>query len=121
MSTGIGKHAFSTDNGSVYNPDLAICPYCGDRDCMADFVDIGIGMEQCGPYHCESCGASEISYLDKRQLTDREKVTGWYEPGTPVSESANTVGGRLVDHKEALDFYRVGLLDSKRGTANESN
>jgi hypothetical protein len=29
------------------------CPNCGFPDCRADFVDIGVGEEQCGPYVCE--------------------------------------------------------------------
>ncbi|HGM5832557.1 TPA: hypothetical protein ACKP36_000930 [Serratia marcescens] len=115
MSTGIGKHEFSTNHQDIYKPDLAVCPYCGNGNCLADFVDVGVGMVQCGPYHCESCGASEVSYLDKRILTEAEKKTGWYEPGSAVSESANTVNGHLVDHCMAMDFYRMGMLDDKSG------
>lgn len=111
MSSGIGKHEFSYDPGSVHYEPIAICPYCGNRDCHADYVSVGVGLVQCGPYHCEECGASEISYLDTRELTTREKETGWYEPGTPVSENANTVGGELVDHETAKVLYRSGLLD----------
>lgn len=113
MSTGIGKHEYSTNDFSAYSEPKAICPYCGDANCEADWVDVGIGSVQCGPYHCMSCMASEISYLDKRDLTEKEKDTGWYEPGTPVSESANTVNGALVDHKTAKELYRAGLLDIK--------
>lgn len=35
------------------------CPYC-QSEMDADFVDVGVGFVQCGPYHCFSCGASEI-------------------------------------------------------------
>lgn len=70
-------------------------------------------MVQCGPYHCESCLASEIHPYDTRKLTEKEEETGWYEPHTPVSEHANTVMGALVDHKTAKKAYRLGLLDSK--------
>lgn len=35
------------------------CPYCG-TECEADWVDVGVGFVQCGPYYCENCGASEI-------------------------------------------------------------
>lgn len=38
---------------------LHACPYC-DTEMEADFVDVGVGYVQCGPYHCYSCGASEI-------------------------------------------------------------
>lgn len=89
------------------------CPYCGSA-CHADFVDIGIGFQQCGPYFCENCKASSIGTYDSpRQLTPKEIETGWYAPGKPVSDKANTLNGKLVDHVEALELYRVGLLDIK--------
>lgn len=113
MSTGIGRHKFSTNHKSIWKPDLAICPYCGFDECEADHVDVGVGLVQCGPYYCPKCHASEASSRDTRQLTDRESETGWYEPGTPVSETANTVNGVLVDHKEAKAMYDIGLLDMK--------
>ena len=28
-----------------------ICPVCG-KDCVAEMVDNGVGMQQCGPYVC---------------------------------------------------------------------
>lgn len=89
------------------------CPYCGNPDCEADWVDVGVGWVQCGPFHCEGCNASEIHPNDKRSLTDREKETGWYEPNTPVSEIANTFQGVLVDHQTAKVLYAHGLLDQK--------
>ena len=30
------------------------CPGCGGK-CEADFVDNGVGLERCGPWHCEMC------------------------------------------------------------------
>jgi hypothetical protein len=48
------------------------CPYCSTI-CRADFVDIGVGFTQCGPFHCEQCGASEIGpYDQERELIDEE-------------------------------------------------
>lgn len=38
---------------------MTTCPYC-QSEMDADFVDVGVGWVQCGPYHCVSCGASEI-------------------------------------------------------------
>ena len=38
---------------------MTTCPYCESK-MDADFVDVGVGWVQCGPYHCVSCGASEI-------------------------------------------------------------
>lgn len=114
MSTGIGKHEFSTNHRNIYRPDLAICLYCGFDSCEADHCDVGIGMVQCGPYYCPQCRASEISSLDNRELTPREKETGWFQPGSPVSDVANTVNGQLVDHREAKQMYDIGLLDLKK-------
>lgn len=111
MSTGIGNHKFSSNPKGAYGQAIAICPYCGFEGCVADHVDVGVGMVQCGPYFCPNCSASEISYLDKRKLTEREEETGWYEPFTEPSETANTCRGKLVDHKTAKQLYDKGLLD----------
>lgn len=83
------------------------CPYC-KADCRADFVDIGVGMQQCGPYHCEACGASEIGSCDEeRVLSADEKRTGWYAPGAQPGSSANVIGGKIVSHAEARDAYQA--------------
>lgn len=39
------------------------CPYC-NSECEADWVDVEVGYIQCGPYHCDNCGASEIGPYD---------------------------------------------------------
>lgn len=108
------------------------CPYC-EGDCHADFVDVGVGMVQCGPYHCYSCGASEIGpemeyeelkdvnghYVmgplkNPEKFTEIELKTGWYDPASKkISPYANTVGGELVDHLTAKQMYNIGLLDEK--------
>ena len=80
--SGIGMHNFSTDNKSIWKPDLAICPYCGDEECDADWVSVGVGLVQCGPYHCMNCGAIEIGSADSSvELSEKEVETGWYRPG----------------------------------------
>lgn len=82
------------------------CPYCGTV-CRADFVDVGVGYTQCGPFHCENCGASEIGPYDKKRIrSSREVETGWYEPGSEPGSSANVIGGKIVSHREALDAYQ---------------
>lgn len=82
------------------------CPYCGSV-CRADFVDIGVGFQQCGPYHCENCLASEIGPNDdERALTDQELKVGWYLPGSEPGSSANVIGGRIVSHVQAREAYR---------------
>lgn len=82
------------------------CPYCG-AFCRADFVDIGVGFTQCGPYHCEQCRASEIGpYDEERPLTDAEQKFGWYAPNAEPGSSANVIGGRIVSHVQARETYR---------------
>lgn len=103
------------------------CPYCQTR-CTADFVDVGVGMLQCGPYHCDNCLASEIGPYDKthnpfkltfaeeppdpraRVLTKQESDTGWYAPDSPPGSSANVIGGKVVSHVQMRDTYRDEFL-----------
>lgn len=86
------------------------CPYCGTK-CFADFVDIGVGFQQCGPFHCEACGASEIGAYDKdRVLTAEERKCGWYAPHSPAGSSANVdEDGKHIAWHEADTLYRVSL------------
>jgi hypothetical protein len=91
-------------------------------------------MVQCGPYHCEECGASEIGpelkyeekkdengmyagvgeILNREMFSDKEIETNWYEPESKkISPYANTIKGILVDHKTAKAAYDIGLLDEK--------
>jgi hypothetical protein len=82
------------------------CPYCGTI-CCADFVDIGVGFQQCGPFHCDNCGASEIGGFDSpRPLTAAEEKSGWYGPQSEPGSSANVIGGRIVSHVQARDAYQ---------------
>lgn len=93
--------------GYAYGQDQPIekCPYCG-AICEADFVDIGVGYQQCGPYHCAKCGASEIGpYDDARPLHKEEIAKGWYSPGTEPGSSANVIDGRIVSHRAAKRAY----------------
>lgn len=98
---------YMSDQGP--QPYQTPCPYCGEV-CEADFVDIGVGFQQCGPFHCESCGASQIGPEGKEGCTDEEKKTGWYK-GDMVSPYATTVKGVLVDHQTARAAYEMGMLD----------
>ncbi|MCM3030351.1 MULTISPECIES: hypothetical protein [unclassified Niallia] len=137
----------------AYDEPTKECPYC-KNDMYADFVDVGVGMVQCGPYHCNNCNASEIGpelhdwyYKDREgetiYLTAKTKYYEWakkkmkfiggpvLKPGHPFTETelktgyyqgkispyANTVAGHLVDHKEAKEAYRIGLLDEKKGVS----
>ena len=98
---------------SAWDTPTKNCPYCG-TECEADFVNVGVGMVQCGPYYCLTCGASEIgAYDDETRATAEESKIGWYGPGRPVSDKANTCMGVPVDHKTAKRLYEVGLLDKR--------
>lgn len=82
------------------------CPYCG-AICDADFVDIGVGMTQCGPYHCDQCHAVEIGpYDESREITEKEEKYGWYLPERGPGSSANVIGGRVVSHQIMRDTYQ---------------
>lgn len=113
-----------------YEQPTQKCPYCGTH-CDADWVDVGVGLVQCGPYHCMECGASEIGPYDNyhdpfrphfqadistkkdpRILTKRESETGWYEPDTPPGSSANVIGGRIVSHRQMEATYREEFVDN---------
>lgn len=85
---------------------LEKCPYC-EAWCECDLVDVGVGMVQCGPFHCDQCGASQIGpYDQERELTAAEKQTGWYSPNSEPGSSANVIGGKHVSHKQMLAAYK---------------
>jgi hypothetical protein len=82
------------------------CPYCSTI-CRADFVDVGVGMQQCGPFHCDACGASEIGpYDESRELSAAEVQTGWYGPSSEPGSSANVINGKVVGYVQMRDTYR---------------
>lgn len=62
----------------AYCAEKDICPYCGHL-ADAEWVDIGIGLQQCSPYQCSACGATEIGPHGEPS-TPAELRTGWYEP-----------------------------------------
>lgn len=96
-------------------PGTMPCPYC-EAPMECDTVDVGVGFQQCGPYHCDACGASEIGpeACAGAALDEDERRTGFYKRGR-VSPHANTVGGVLVDYRTATLLYELGLLDEKPG------
>lgn len=55
--------------------DQIKCPKCG-QIAVADFVDIGVGMQQSGPFGCEACGwVEDHSSPDLAALDD--ECGGW--------------------------------------------
>lgn len=87
------------------------CPYCGNKECYADFCDVEVGYRQVGPYHCDKCNSTEIGPYDESECTDEESKIGWYKER--VSGKGNTHNGKLVDIETAKELYAMGLLDKK--------
>lgn len=99
--------------GAYETPEVP-CPYCATA-CAADWCDVGVGLVQCGPYRCDACGASEIGPYDtERPLTDDERRTGWYAPGSPAGSSANVLGGQIVDHRTMKAAYQAEFAGNPR-------
>lgn len=48
------------------------CPKCGSES-HAEFVDVGVGMIQAGPYYCSICGWVEAGC----SATDCERCKSW--------------------------------------------
>lgn len=110
MSTGLGKHKYVDDGESgAYHEAKAICPYCECNHCEADFADVGIGLVQCGPYYCPNCKASEASTIDNRELSEKEKETGWYQPGSEISENIPQINNVPIGHKNGESLYKLGI------------
>jgi hypothetical protein len=86
------------------------CPHCG-ATCECDLADVGVGYVQCGPYHCEACGASEAGSSDE-DLARQDPKTGWFRPGEPPSSLANMIGGRLASADDAKAAYRARFAGS---------
>lgn len=88
------------------------CPYC-QTVCDADFVDVGVGEVQCGPFHCDECGASQIGPCDEeRILTEDEKKYNWYSPASEPGSSANVIHGRHVSHQQMKATYENEFIDN---------
>ncbi len=92
--------------------EIIECPYC-EEFCEADWVDVGVGLVQCGPYHCDFCGASQIGpYDEKRELTDIEKKTNWYAPNSIPGSSANVINGKVVSAEIMRANYQKHFQDN---------
>lgn len=89
------------------------CPYC-EFPMDADYVDVGVGFVQCGPFCCDGCGASEIGperykdcqdRADALNLDEDERRTGFYK--NRISPLANQHEGKVINHKQAQALYRA--------------
>lgn len=89
---------------SPYDTPTMPCPYC-QCEMDADWCDVGVGMIQCGPYHCHGCGASQVGPEEHPVLDADEKRTGFYK--NRISPLANQVNGTPIGHKLADAIYRA--------------
>lgn len=94
---------------SAYDTPMMNCPYCDDP-MDADWVDVGVGMVQCGPYHCFNCHASQIGPEFEAEkaagkLSAEEILTGFYRGR--ISPLANQLNGVPISHKLADAIYRA--------------
>ena len=57
------------------------CPWCHSKKVYAEFINVGIGLEQVTPYQCEECGSVQTSpWDDTKRLDEEEKAFGWHKP-----------------------------------------
>ena len=83
--------------------------YCPHRGEIIYCDEVDIGWQQCGPYHCGSCGTSEVHPDDKLLLNEDEEETGFYKNRiSPIANQTND--GKLVNHKQASELYPLGML-----------
>lgn len=64
------------------------CPWCGSTNVEADWVDIGVGSEQAGPYMCHDCQSTQMNPYheeDNKNATQEELDMGWWK-GVYVDE-----------------------------------
>ena len=122
------------------NEPIVPCPYCASP-CEADFVDVGVGFTQCGPYHCQICNATQIGAYDNyydpykmlppskgtsnehmrppRVLELHEVKTGWYAPQTLPGSSANMIHGEVVRYKDMEQEYREQFVGNPEWHDNQ--
>lgn len=106
---------------SPYSTPTAPCPYC-QLPMEADWVDVGVGMVQCGPYHCENCHATEIGPEkyektdDELKLDPDERRTGFYKGR--ISPHANQHNGKVITHRQADAIYRAKSFEENGNPYN---
>ena len=96
---------------SAYDTPTETCPYCGD-EMDTDWVDNGIGMVQCGPYHCQKCHASEIGpQLLDWYYKNREGSSELIEK--KLTEAAQIFTPERGGERRAIYFQNPGLTYRK--------
>lgn len=57
------------------------CPWCRSEEIDAEFVDIGVGMQQVTPYVCGECGAYQFGCgVQESDVTPEEWFVKWFGP-----------------------------------------
>ncbi|WP_060733772.1 hypothetical protein [Burkholderia cenocepacia] len=108
-----GVRDTATSSGWLKPGDTETCPYCAEPGCSAEWVDVGVGMVQAGPFHCEACGAFEIGPYDDTTPSEDERRVGWYSPSRDeLPKTVSTLDGKYLDAQTALSMYRRGLVDA---------
>lgn len=90
------------------------CPFCG-AECAAEFVDIGVGEQQCGPFTCNSCHAAQLNYEELLYtlrgenigLDEGERRAGWRR-----GVKANTCGS--CTHFDPSFINHMGIAHCAR-------
>ena len=112
----------------AYDTPTRPCPYC-KTDMEADWVDVGVGMVQCGPYHCYSCGASEIGpelydwyYKDREgetiYLTGKRKYFGWAKKKFKFEGDPVLMPGHPFKTQELETGFYQGKISPYANTVN---
>jgi len=110
----------------AYDEPTQECPYC-KNDMYADFVDVGVGMVQCGPYHCDGCGASEIGpelhdwyYKDRNGATiylqTKRSYFKWAKKKVQFTTRAVLMPGHPFSEQELETGYYQGKISPYANT-----
>lgn len=102
------------------------CPYCESK-MEADWVDVDVGLIQCGPYHCYDCNASEIGpelydwyYKDRKgntlYLTGKRTYYKWAKRKIRLSGEPVLIPGNPFTDKELETGYYQGKISSYANT-----
>ena len=112
----------------AYDTPEKECPYCQEM-MEADYVDVGVGMVQCGPYHCYNCGASEIGpelydwyYKDREgdtiYLTGKRRYYKWAKKKLKFKHKAVLMPGHPFSEKELETGFYLGKISPYANTVN---
>lgn len=69
---------------TIHDERHGVCPFCLSKT-DAEFVDVGVGLQQCGPNFCAECGATEIGPGFTPE-TDEPQLCGWYKRKPPTEK-----------------------------------